>query len=433
MKNLFLLVTAFLTAGQAHAAGFEKSVMWSGRYAGLAGAAVSSVTGGQSLFFNPAGLAGPGDISLNYSPTWIKLEGNLASTTTKEESKVGPLPFGGAVAAYSFGDGPTRFGFGAGYYVVGGEKAYYGNVDLSTAGENAGFATTRALRPTLITDLEITEYSLGGALAFGEGFRVGANWRIVKAKGELSTIKKTVAGTAYSFLYVKDLEQTRYDGWRAGLQYESPDGGWGVGATYRNSLSFNPAGNAFGTTTVVPTQATTAQRFDDKVNVGLVFPDAFSVGAHLRATEQLHVFTGVDLVKYSKAEAIKIKGVANGTTLPDIPLEWKDMWNIRLGFEYHATPMLDLRAGYSLTTKTTSTTHAKATLPPAGTGHLMAVGAGYSIMENLDLDGAFEYSWNNGSGSMSMPTGSTKELLAGITTDTKARVYALHTGLTYRF
>lgn len=404
--------------------------MLSGKYAGLAGAAVSSVTGGQSLFFNPAGLAGPGDISLNYSPTWIKIEGNLASTATKEESKVGPLPFGGAVAAYSFGDGPTRFGFGAGYYVVGGEKAYYGSVDLSGQSDAP---RTVALRPTLITDLEITEYSLGAAMAFGEGFRVGANWRIVKAQGELSTIKKTIANTAYSFLYVKDLKQTNYDGWRVGLQYERPDGSWGVGLTYRNSLNFNPAGNATGTTTIVPTQGTTAQRFDDKVNVGLVFPDAFSVGAHLRATEQLHVFTGVDLVKYSKAEAIKIKGVANGTTLPDIPLEWKDMWNIRLGFEYHATPQLDLRAGYSLTTKTTSGTHAKATLPPAGTGHLVAAGAGYAILENLDLDGAFEYSWNNGSGSMTMPTGSTKELLAGVTTETKARVYALHTGLTYKF
>lgn len=101
--------------------------MWSGRYAGLAGAAVSSVTGGQSLFFNPAGLAGPGDVSLNYSPTWIKIDGYLASANSKEESKVGPLPFGGAVAAYSLGNGSTRFGFGGGYYVVGGEKAYYGN------------------------------------------------------------------------------------------------------------------------------------------------------------------------------------------------------------------------------------------------------------------------------------------------------------------
>ena len=123
MKNLILLTASFLAVQQAQAAGFEKSVMWSGRYAGVAGAAVSSVTGGQSLFFNPAGLAGPGDVSLNYSPTWIKLDGYLASATSKEESKVGPLPFGGAVAAYSLGNGSTRFGFGGGYYVVGGEKA----------------------------------------------------------------------------------------------------------------------------------------------------------------------------------------------------------------------------------------------------------------------------------------------------------------------
>jgi long-subunit fatty acid transport protein len=425
MRIIFLALVAVLAGeGRARASGFEKSVMWSGKHSGYAGAATSTVSGGQSLFFNPAGLAKYGDVSLNYSPTWIKIDGYLASANKREESKAGPLPFFGTVASHGW----NSIGFGVGAYVVGGEKSYYGNVDLS--GDSA---LTQALRPTLITDLEILEYSLGAAIEVVPGLRFGASWRINTAQGELSTIKKTVTNTAYTFLYVKDVKQTQYDGWRLGAQYEAPSGEWGIGASYRSKVEFDAPGKGYGTTTVIPTQATTSQVLSDPVRIGLAFPEAYSLGAHYRATSEWKIVGGVDFVKYSRADNIYITGTANGVTIPNIPLEWKDMWNFRLGFEYTGISLVALRAGYSLTTQVTSSEHAKATLPPAGLGHLFAVGAGYSLMESLDLDGALEYSFNNGNGSMTMPTSTTKELLAGVKTDTKARVYALHIGATYRF
>jgi len=423
MRMIFFVTLAFaLCASHGDAAGFEKSVMWSGKHAGYAGAAVSGVTGGQSLFFNPAGLAGPGDVSLNYSPTWINIEGNLASVGKKEESKVGPLPFAGLTASYNFG----RFGFGMGAYVVGGEKAYFGGVDLT------GDSVIR-FKPALITDLEITEYSLGAAMEVVSGLRFGASWRINKAKGELSTIKKTVTNTAYSFLYVKDVKQTMYDGWRLGVQYESSEKNWGLGFGYRSRVTFDAPGTGFGQTIVIPTQTITPQVLSDVVRVGVIFPEAYNLGMHYVAAQNLKLLAGLDLVKYSKTDSINITGTANGTTLPNIPLNWHDMWNIRFGMEYTGMNSLALRAGYALTTQTTSSEHAKATLPPAGKGHLVVVGAGYSIGKNLDLDGAIEHSWNNGSGSMSLPTSTTKELLAGVNTESKVKVYAFHTGLTYKF
>lgn len=420
--SLIIMVAAF-TGAQARAAGFEKSVMWSGKHAGYAGAAVSSVTGGQSLFFNPAGLAGPGDISINYSPTFINVDGYLASADRKVESSEGPISFGGLTASYSKG----KFGFGVGAYVVGGEKANYENVDLT------GNAPAVGYRPTLTTDLEITEYSIGAAIELAPGLRVGANWRINKASGELSTIKKTTTDTAFIFLHIKDIEQTNYGGWRIGMQYEPPEKGWGLGLSYRSSITYDAAGVGTGNTIVAANGAVVPQTMSNIVKVGLLFPEAYNFGLHYLAGRDLKLMTGLDYVRYSKNENIILTGTANGTALPNIPLMWLDMWNFRLGFEYTGYDKIAIRAGYALTTKVTSGIHAKATLPPAGSGHLLVAGLGYSLSEALDLDAAFEYSLNNGSGSMTQPTSTTKELLAGVTTETKARVYALHTGLTYRF
>lgn len=421
---IFLLISFFVGTSESYAAGLEKSVMWSGKYAGYAGAAASVVRGSQSIYFNPAGLANPSDVSLNFSPTWIRVRGHLASRTTEEETDQGMLPFAGAMASYGAG----RFGFGMGAFVVGGEKAIYNTVDLS--GDAGSF---QAYQPNLITDLEVKEYALGGAMEVMPGLKFGATWRIVKAKGSLSTIKRSTLAAAYSHLYVKDAEDTRYNGFRLGLQYEAPEKNWGAGVAFRSRTTFDAPGSATGTTIIIANQATVPQTIDAPVRIGLVLPEMIQVAGHYSFAENWKVLAGVDHANYSVNDFIYVTGTSNGVTLPNIELHWKDMWNYRLALEYTGISSLALRGGYSMTTQVTNEKDAKATLPPAGTGHLFTVGAGYSVLPSLDLDGAFEYSHNNGEGEMTSPTSTTRELLNGIKTPTKARVYAVHTGITYRF
>src|ERR1700734_4021960 len=77
------VLTTFLSS-QSFAAGFEKSVFWSGHYAAIAGAAQSSVTGPEALYWNPAGLAGSEglQVSGDFSPTWAMYSGPMALSTT---------------------------------------------------------------------------------------------------------------------------------------------------------------------------------------------------------------------------------------------------------------------------------------------------------------------------------------------------------------
>jgi len=423
----YLILAVALLSSNAHASGFEKAVMWSGKYAGAAGAgAAGGVSGSQSLYFNPAGLASAGDVSLNYSPTWINVDGSLVTATRVDQSRPGVLPFGGGFVSY--GSGPWGFGMGA--YLAGGEKAIYPNVDLTPISNS--FTT---YTPTLETDLVIVEYSIGGAYEVMPGLKFGAAWRISKATGTLSSILETTTNTAFSHIVIRDAKDTRYNGFRLGAMYEDPANfRWGVGASYRSKVTFDAPGTGTGETIVIPApvNSVTAQNVAD-TRIGVSLPAAYSVGGHYAVNDSFKLLAGIDYVKYSVDDQVYIIGTANGVTIPNIALNWSDEWNWRLGVEYSGIHALKLRAGYVRTSQVTNTTNAKATLAPPAGGNTFTIGAGYSVMANLDIDGAFEYAHASGDGSMTMPTSSLKELLAGVTTTTKANVYGVHTGVTYRF
>ena len=438
MRNKLMIGAAFcsLLAADVYGAGFEKSVMWSGREAGYAGAGQSRVSGSQSIVFNPAGLAGSGkgDVSLNFSPTNLKMKGHLASVSKEEETDHNFSPIGGATAGYKLNE---RLGLGVGAYVIAGNKAIYDGVDLTGDSANVTFM------PRIATDFAVMEYAIGGAYELSPGFRLGLAWRILKASGGLSTLKKTVTNTAYTYVNLTDLEDTRYNGFRVGAQYQATDDSWGVGATFRNGVNFaaNSGNNNTGNVVVIGTN-TVSNATVSGASVGTSLPSAFSLGGNYKLSDDFRILADVDYVKYSKNDQLKINAtltsaLLGGTlALPNIPLNWKDMWNFRLGGEYTGMAGMALRAGYSLTTRVTPKTDSRATISPAGLGHLFALGAGTNILgDKLALDGAFEYSFNSGEGAMSSTaTGSTtKELLADVTTKHRADVMALHLGATYKF
>lgn len=436
-KSIYILAAAVgAMSANAQAAGFEKSVFWSGKQAGYAGAGISTVGGSQSVYFNPAGLAGSGkgDVSLNFSPSNVKLTGNVISTNREEETDHNFSPIGGITGSYKVND---KLGVGLGVYVAAGNKSVYDSVDLT--GDSAAVT---AFKPRVATEFAVMEHALGAGYEVMPGLKIGAAWRILKATGSLATIKKTVTNTAYTYVNLTDLKDTKYNGFRVGVQYQSPDDSWGAGARFRNQVKFAAQGGG-NNGRVVTVAGTEVNATVSDATVGTSLPTEIAVGGNYRLTDTFRLMSGVDYVKYSQNEQLSINATitsaalgVNPVTLPSIPLKWEDMWNIRLGGEYTGFSGFALRGGYSLTTRVTSKDDARATITPAGLGHLFTAGAGTSILgDSLDLDGAFEYSFNSGSGAMSATsTGSTtKELLTGVSTETKAKVMALHMGATYKF
>ena len=78
-SSLLILLSTQVVQG----AGLEKSTSWSGRYAGIGGAAVSSVEGSESLYFNPANLATTQgiEVSGNFSGIFPQFSAPYVSST----------------------------------------------------------------------------------------------------------------------------------------------------------------------------------------------------------------------------------------------------------------------------------------------------------------------------------------------------------------
>ncbi len=278
---------------------------------------------------------------------------------------------------------------------------------------------------------------MGAAYEVQPGLRIGLAWRIVDVKGALSTSKALVNAPAITYVRIFDAKDTKYDGFRLGVQYQSPDKDWGVGASFRNAVSIEAAGSVDGEAKLTGSGTNTTANFLPGATVGTSFPWAISFGGNMKLSDFV-LMSGVDYVNYKANKELKIQGTLNNNALPNIPLNWKNMWNIRLGTEYSGIESWKLRAGYILTTKVTSESDTRATVSPPGLGHTFTAGLGYGLWQNLDVDGAFEYAFNSGTGAMTAGTtgsgsGQSREFLAGTNTDVKAHVTAVHTGVTYKF
>jgi len=407
MNQAILLAVAALVGGNAYAGGFEKNVTWSGKYVGIGGAAVSRVEGSESLYFNPAGLASKrgenGDVSLNFSPTFVKFKGAFVAGR-QEESDKSFVPVGGATASYQLMD---RLSVGVGYYVSGGTSAVY-------EGVNVGFPS---FTPELKSQLALTELAVGLGYEVLPGLRVGAAWRMLHVGGDFFLAN---AALPNPYQQISDISKTKYDGFKVGAQYNNEAKTWGVGIVFRNGVNFNAdmnqsqfslAGAQVGTTTAGTIRSS--------------FPWQASIGGNINVTEFWHLhgeFTHTDYDHNQKIDVVGPQPII-------VALNWNDQQNYKLGVEYTGLENLALRAGYVLTTQVVPDGRANPTFSTPATGHTIALGAGRSFLEGnrLDVNVAAEHSWAS---SDALPAVAANGVAGG---EYSSSSWAAHLGAAYKF
>ena len=102
----------------------------------------------------------------------------------------------------------------------------------------------------------------------------------------------------------------------------------------------------------------------------------------------------------------------------------------RVGAEYTGYAM-PLRFGYAYTSQVTPSDYSRSTFSSPGPGHSFTAGTGMIVGNNIDLDGALEYSFASGTGhNQNAPAGVAE---VGTDSDFKSHVYVAHLSAKYHF
>ncbi len=399
MNKIFIGATLLLVSAQSFSAGFEKSVLWSAKWASLAGNAAAGVSGADSVYYNPAGLAegANNELSLNFSPTYSQFKGPIPVSNVQVTGKKNMSPVFGALFSHKFNE---KLGVGAGYYVSGGTNAEYKSVDFS--GVKAAFDQ---VKPDVIAKLAVTEFSLGAGYKLNENFNLGLAWRAVFIDAQFGSSKVTnvtaLGGAAVlTSLQLKELKDKNYGGFKLGAQYTATDKVWGVGASFRNSIKIEAEGDVTATAesinaaTGVPVTPT-ALSTSGKAKIKNKFPWSFHLDGYYQVVPVVKVLAGLTYTKYSQNQTLVIDGTAAGTEITDVNQKWKDQYNYRLASEITCMKNVPIFLGYVLTTQVTSSDYARATFASPGKGHTLTVGSGY-VLENMQFLIGFEHSQAKG-------------------------------------
>lgn len=416
-------------------------MLFSGRQAALGGVG-ATLQGSQALYFNPAGLSKhnkqKGEISGQFSPSWIQFGGPLARDGQFINSETQMLPIFGGFASYQ---ATPELAFGVGAYVGGGSKVKYPNVDFSSAtvpisGTSISFPT---FRPDVTSSLAITEYSVGAGYEVAPGFRLGAAWRIVQGSGDISTLallQPPTVPTGLSLVnaIMSNLSDVQYDGFRLGAQYDQRD--WGFGASYRSKVDFVLNGTSKGKKQIATT-STITEFTGSAVNAETSFPAQYNLGGHVRllSDRSLELFGEYSFTQYSKVKKLTFAGTLNDSTPIsmsnfNVTQDWKNLNVFRFGAEYLGIRDFALRGGYAYTGQVTPNRWAKPTFNAPGFANSFTAGIGHSMLKKtLDLDLGFEYSIANARVTILEADGATVTRPG----EYQAKAVVIHSGVTYRF
>lgn len=418
LLSWILIGIATLPATRSFAAGYDKAILWSGKYGGVANNTASNIHGAESLAFNPAGLASGRtgfEFVGDFSPTWVDLSGPLPNFNTlasgtltgpQESTGFGFVPLFAAMASYGI---TPQWGVGVGVYVGAGDSASYSPTDILPS----------TFPSTIKTDFYDTEVSIGTGYEILPGLRIGGAYRILMTKAAFGSVVYNPSSSSVSNVNIENLSRTRWNGFRFGAQYVASDNSWGVGATIRTGVDATLNGNATITTgsALGTLPATTGAA---SVTSGV--PTMITAGANYLFLPALRGFLEYDWTQYH-SEAFLGTFIA-GQTPSGTVLGWNNQNDLRLALEYTGLTNMALRAGYVFTTQVTPNTNALPTEAAPNIGNTIVVGAGTQFLnQSLDLDGAIEYAWDSGAGVSNPP------FVAG---NYSAKAISLHLGVTYR-
>ncbi len=381
MKKLVLSLSVALAAGFAHAAGFGLYEV-SARGNALGGTLVGSTKDASAVYYNPANMTETTNVSVMVGATMVWLYADVA-VDGKSERNMNPGIF--CIPSF-FVTTPVwnDLFFGLGFYCENGLGTQYGT-DWKLASD------------TVKTTLE--QFTLNPNLAYKI-----TDWWSVAAGLKMSYITFYTKNRPYHGTDGYDLVST-LDGDDISMGYnfgtsfkllEDRDfGKLSLGVVYRSQIKHNIKGDfdIGGTIMGFPYQSVPGWYPADthsEASAKLTLPQSLTAGLNWDSpNDKWHLGFSTTWTQWSSVDTIAFKIPARtptgGTSSHDLPLEWEDVWRFSVGGEYQATDDLALRLGYVFDMDPSSEERGT-TMLPGGDRHIIGLGFGYRIWDELRLD-----------------------------------------------
>ena len=373
------IIGAFGFATVAHAQAFYLQEQ-SARGAGRAFSGEVADTGPQSLWWNPASIAGMerGEAAINASV--IRPKGDVVNNGTVIRRPGGQFaPVGGDQLAKDPIDngilpsGQIAIPFGP--VAIG--MAVTSPYSFTTDYDSTSWTRYSATRTKLLTfDIQPSI-----AVALTDWLRVGGGANIEHVYASLGNNLPNLSSALPDGR--QKLEGDGWDlGWTAGFQMHND---WAtVGVSYKSRIEHTLKGNLLVEGLQGPLAA--QNRNIDGVEASFYTPAQVIVGARIRATPALTLNAQAVRFNWSKFDAIRL-GAPLNTALPE---NYHDSYTLAGGLDYAVSPKLTLRAGVQHGTTPTTTGLRDARVPD---GNRWNYGAGgtFQLTPKIGIDLAANY------------------------------------------
>lgn len=428
MLKTSLGVAVALASSQLLASGFalnEQSI--SGMGTGFAGRS-SSAEDASTVFGNPAGMSRlkREQITVGGAAVIAKSDISGPGSSYGGETDGDMVPVVGVPMGYYVKPIDDHWSVGFGVYVPFGLVTDYGGDDAARYWGKKSHVEVITFQPTV-------------SYAFNDKVSIGFGPTFNRIKGELgSNLHNLVPGGGDGEVKIKG-DDTAV-GYNIGLLVQATDR-TRLGLTYHSMVDYKLEGKTKVGYSVPPLGINIDDKFDATLKIKTPESVDFSITHEL--DDQWTLYAGSTWTRWSRLEAITVNndlpaalaanpiGGAFGTISEE--QNWHDTWAHAIGVSYKVNKEWTLRTGFSVDQSPTNN-HDRSPRIPTGDRKIFSVGAGWSPTEDMTIDVAYSYLWEEDTKVNNQPDSPTVGALKGsYQAKYENSAHGVGASLTYRF
>ncbi|WP_416426361.1 outer membrane protein transport protein [Pseudomonas sp. App30] len=388
MKKVMLKTTisiaVALASTQLFASGFainETSI--SGMGTGFAGRS-SSADDASTIYGNPAGMSRLKKAQATVGAAVIDAKTDISDTKATLGGKEGGdmVPVTTVPMGYYVQPIDDHWAFGVGFYVPFGLITDYHSDFAGRYYANKSKVSVMTFQPTV-------------SYAFNDIVSIGFGPTINRIDGELSSMVPNSFTPGTNDGKVKINGNDTAIGFNAGILVQATPT-TSLGLTYHSKVDYHLDGDTKVTGGTFSLLGLSGHSYD--ASLDLDTPESVDFSVTQKLGDDWTVYAGSTWTRWSRLKDITVenKGVPAllSGSLSTITEEqnWHDTWAHAIGAAYQLNKEVVLRAGYSVDQSPTNNVDRSPRIP-TGDRQAVSFGVGYTPVENITLDFAYSYLW----------------------------------------